>query len=64
MTAPRPASAATSRRNAAELDALPFADDTDFENARRGLIVAASGQIMADAGHVAWDFDRWAVPRR
>ena len=60
MTAPRPASAATSRRNAAELDALPFADDTDFENARRGLIVAASGQVMADAGHVAWDFDRWA----
>ena len=60
MTAPRPASVATSRRNAAVLAELPFADDTDFENARRGLIVEASGQVMADAGHVAWDFDRWA----
>ena len=60
MTSPKPAAPATSRRNAAELDALPFADVTDFENARRGLIVAASGQITADAGHVAWDFDRWS----
>ena len=46
--------------NAEAVAGLPFADPTDFENARRGLIVAASGQVMADAGHVAWDFDRWS----
>jgi alkyl sulfatase BDS1-like metallo-beta-lactamase superfamily hydrolase len=60
MAAPKSASASTARANAAVAGALPFADDTDFENARRGLVVAASGQILADAGPVAWDFDRWA----
>ena len=60
MAGPKPASAFTSRANAAVVATLPFADETDFENARRGLIVEASGQVMADAGHVAWDFDRWA----
>ncbi len=59
MSAPKPASTTTARANDAALRTLPFADETDFENARRGLIVEASGQIMADAGHVAWDFDRW-----
>jgi alkyl sulfatase BDS1-like metallo-beta-lactamase superfamily hydrolase len=60
LTSSKPASALTSRINAEVLAGLPFDDETDFENARRGLIVAASGQIKADAGHVAWDFDRWA----
>ena len=60
MTSPKAASPLTSRINAEVLAGLPFSDETDFENARRGLIVAASGQIKADAGHVAWDFDRWA----
>jgi alkyl sulfatase BDS1-like metallo-beta-lactamase superfamily hydrolase len=60
VTTPRPASAVTSQRNAAAAGTLPFDDTTDFDDARRGLIVEASGQIMADAGHVAWDFDRWA----
>ncbi len=60
MTSPKPASPFTARINADALAGLPFNDETDFENARRGLIVAASGQIKADAGHVAWDFDRWA----
>ncbi len=59
MTSPKPASALTARVNAAIHATLPFSDGTDFENARRGLIVEASGQIAADAGHVAWDFDRW-----
>ena len=49
----------TSQANAAVRAQLPFSDTSDFDNARRGLIVKASGQIMADAGHVAWDFDRW-----
>ena len=59
MSSPNPASTLTARANAAARAELPFADVTDFENARRGLIVEATGQIRADAGHVAWDFDRW-----
>ena len=42
MSAPKPASATTARANAAVLRTLRFADETDFENARRGLIVEAS----------------------
>ena len=35
---------------------LPFADKRDFDEARKGFIAApAYKQIMADAGHVAWD---------
>ncbi|MCU0482776.1 MAG: MBL fold metallo-hydrolase [Chloroflexi bacterium] len=60
MAGPKPASPLTASANAAVRAALPFEDETDFDNARRGLIVEASGQIKADAGHVAWDFDRWA----
>jgi alkyl sulfatase BDS1-like metallo-beta-lactamase superfamily hydrolase len=60
MAGPRPASTRTAQANAAVRATLPFDDETDFGNARRGLIVEASGQIMADAGHVAWDFDRWS----
>ena len=60
MARSRPASMSTSQANAAVRAQLPFSDTSDFDDARRGLIVNASGQIMADAGHVAWDFDRWA----
>ncbi|MCZ6917289.1 MAG: MBL fold metallo-hydrolase [Gemmatimonadetes bacterium] len=39
---------------------LPFADVRDFEEAARGFIAAPSyTQIMADAGHVAWDMGRY-----
>lgn len=35
---------------------LPFEDKRDFEEAKRGFIAApAYKQIMAEAGHVAWD---------
>ncbi len=35
---------------------LPFQDERDFEEAKRGFIVAPDyTQIMAEAGHVAWD---------
>jgi alkyl sulfatase BDS1-like metallo-beta-lactamase superfamily hydrolase len=35
---------------------LPFADKRDFDEAARGFIAAPPyKQIMADAGHVAWD---------
>jgi alkyl sulfatase BDS1-like metallo-beta-lactamase superfamily hydrolase len=39
---------------------LPFADKRDFEEQKKGFIAAPSYmKIMADAGHVAWDMDRW-----
>jgi alkyl sulfatase BDS1-like metallo-beta-lactamase superfamily hydrolase len=59
LPASKPATPHTARLNAEVAEQLPFDDTTDFENARRGLVVEASGQIMADTGHVAWDMDRW-----
>ena len=39
---------------------LPFADRQDFEEQERGFIAAPdSMQIMADAGNVAWDMERY-----
>ncbi|MEA2011011.1 MAG: alkyl sulfatase dimerization domain-containing protein, partial [Actinomycetota bacterium] len=59
-TSPKPASEFTIRANAEVLEGLPFADRTDFENARRGLIAEASGQITDDVGQLVWDIDRWS----
>jgi alkyl sulfatase BDS1-like metallo-beta-lactamase superfamily hydrolase len=40
---------------------LPFGDDRDFQEQSRGFIAAPkSRKIMADAGHVAWDMERFA----
>jgi alkyl sulfatase BDS1-like metallo-beta-lactamase superfamily hydrolase len=39
---------------------LPFADTRDFEEQKRGLIAPMTElQIKADAGHVAWDMERF-----
>jgi alkyl sulfatase BDS1-like metallo-beta-lactamase superfamily hydrolase len=39
---------------------LPFSDARDFEEADKGFIAAPkSKKIMADAGHVAWDFEEF-----
>ena len=39
---------------------LPFADKRDFEEQKKGFIAAPeSMKIMADAGHVAWDLERY-----
>jgi alkyl sulfatase BDS1-like metallo-beta-lactamase superfamily hydrolase len=39
---------------------LPFADDKDFEEQKKGLIAPMKAlKIMADAGHVAWDMERF-----
>ena len=39
---------------------LPFEDKRDFEENKRGFIAAPEyKQIMADAGHVAWDMGRY-----
>ena len=40
--------------------ALPFADQRDFEELKRGFIAPMPDlKIMADAGHVAWDMERF-----
>jgi alkyl sulfatase BDS1-like metallo-beta-lactamase superfamily hydrolase len=39
---------------------LPFADQRDFEEQKRGFIAPMKElKIMADAGHVAWDMERF-----
>ena len=39
---------------------LPFSDERDLEEQARGFIAAPSyTQIMADAGHVAWDMGKY-----
>jgi alkyl sulfatase BDS1-like metallo-beta-lactamase superfamily hydrolase len=39
---------------------LPFADQRDLEEQKRGLIAPMKDlKIMADAGHVAWDMERF-----
>lgn len=39
---------------------LPFADTTDFQEQEKGLIAPMKDlKIMADAGHVAWDMERF-----
>jgi alkyl sulfatase BDS1-like metallo-beta-lactamase superfamily hydrolase len=49
-------SAATKAAQAAARAALPFDDERDFAEARRGFIAAPDyRQIMAEAGHVAWN---------
>ena len=41
-------------------EGLPFDDDRDFEEYARGFIAAPDSKlIMADAGHVAWDLERF-----
>jgi alkyl sulfatase BDS1-like metallo-beta-lactamase superfamily hydrolase len=39
---------------------LPFADKRDFEEQKKGLIAPMKDlKIMADAGHIAWDMERF-----
>lgn len=39
---------------------LPFGDTKDFEEQKRGLIASMKDmKIMADAGHAAWDMERF-----
>ena len=58
VVAADPATDATTAHNRAVLDALPFADTTDFERAERGLIGRADSVVVRDAaGAVVWDMD-------
>ena len=39
---------------------LPFSDTTDFQDQEKGFIAPMKDmKIMADAGHVAWDMERF-----
>jgi alkyl sulfatase BDS1-like metallo-beta-lactamase superfamily hydrolase len=41
-------------------DTLPFADTRDFDEQKRGFIAPMNDlKIQADAGHVAWDMERY-----
>jgi alkyl sulfatase BDS1-like metallo-beta-lactamase superfamily hydrolase len=41
-------------------ETMPFDDTRDFDEATKGFIAPLeSGIVMADAGHVAWDVDRY-----
>ncbi|MBP7243296.1 alkyl sulfatase dimerization domain-containing protein [Amaricoccus sp.] len=47
---------ATKQANAALLQALPFDDTTDFENAHKGFVAALPAEVIqGDAGNVIWD---------
>jgi alkyl sulfatase BDS1-like metallo-beta-lactamase superfamily hydrolase len=52
----QPASSHTVAAQEAARAALPFDDERDFEEARRGLVaVPAERQIAADDGKIVWD---------
>lgn len=52
---PKPASGNVAHRNAEVLDALPFDDTQDFEDARRGFLGSIEdAHIVGDKGRVVW----------
>ena len=52
----KPPSTQTIEKRLEQLNTLPFDDQRDFEEAKRGFIAAPDyKQIMAEAGNVAWD---------
>jgi linear primary-alkylsulfatase len=58
---PKDASAITRALNRAVLDALPFADTRDFDDARRGFIGSLPEvEIKNDAGRVVWTLRDYA----
>lgn len=64
QTASAPASPVTAQANAAWLQALPFGDRQDFEDAHRGLVARFPEDTIRGAdGRVAWDFNAYAFER-
>ena len=56
---PAPATEATREANQAVLDALPFEDTSDFDNARRGFIDRPETLTIKDAnGGIVWDLEQ------
>jgi alkyl sulfatase BDS1-like metallo-beta-lactamase superfamily hydrolase len=61
MSARKPASAITARRNREALDSLPPGYEEDFEEARRGLVAAFSPAAVEGArGRTVWDLESYA----
>jgi alkyl sulfatase BDS1-like metallo-beta-lactamase superfamily hydrolase len=61
----RPASEAIARANVAVREQLSFADQGDFEDARRGLVAGFSpGIVRDDDGKIVWDLDSYAFLER
>jgi alkyl sulfatase BDS1-like metallo-beta-lactamase superfamily hydrolase len=60
---PKPATAATKAANARVLRELPFNDQRDFEDARRGLIAPLpdNGLIKSADGRVVWNLSQYQV---
>jgi linear primary-alkylsulfatase len=57
---PKDAEPATRAANQAVRAALPFAERTDFENARRGLIAELpEGVVRSASGQLAWNLRDW-----
>ena len=45
-------------------DTMPFSDTRDFDEARKGFIAPLNSMIIeADAGHIAWDVERYEFLR-
>ena len=58
---PRPATPAIAAENARLTQTLPFHDEQDFEDARRGFIAALEPCVVtAEDGRVVWDNDSYA----
>jgi alkyl sulfatase BDS1-like metallo-beta-lactamase superfamily hydrolase len=53
------ATPATQTANESLTEYLPFADESDFDNARKGLIAEGRGQISNADGAVVWNIDLW-----
>ena len=61
---PKPASAAVVRQNAAVLDALPFDDTGDFDDARRGFLgTIEDAHIVGDTGRAVWTMKTYGFQR-
>ena len=60
MTKPKPASPTTQAAHKAVLEALPFEDQFDFEQAQRGFIAAVpDGQVTNARGAELWDLQAY-----
>jgi alkyl sulfatase BDS1-like metallo-beta-lactamase superfamily hydrolase len=59
MSARKPASALTAQRNREAGTGLPFADEEDFAEARRGLIAPFEPATVSGEGRAVWDLESY-----
>lgn len=64
QSAPKPATEATKKANAALLQELPFSNKQDFEDAQRGFIEALpnKGVVKNEKGEVVYDASQFELP--